>query len=162
MKIYYLLLLILLFTSCGSSKYSVENFSQLTDITSLDGTYYKLDEKQSASLSYFFGFSSDSIEFVNLKFSKKNLIVTVHTNSGMSEKSYKGKLKENYFEIYLRKRIMPVPVIYSGWCYQRIRIGRDKDKNLLVQYWRNAFAWVLMMATAGDDDSEYVFRRVED
>lgn len=65
--------------SCGGSKHSVNNFSQLPHIAYLDGCYDNKLMKQSDSLYSQtngellrnLGIYADSISFVNLKFDKK-------------------------------------------------------------------------------------------
>lgn len=153
--------------SCGSGKHSVDNFSQLPNTTYLDGCYETKSIKQSDSLYSqtngnllrCLGIYADSINFVNLKFDKKNITITFQTDSALHKKSYKGKFKKNYFEVYLSRKIAPIPVFYFGWDWERARIGLDKDKNLLIQYWQYNFGWILFGTAGGLEDKEYTFSK---
>lgn len=90
---------------------------------------------------------------------KKSVTITFQTDSIVHEKSYKGNLKKNYFEVYLKRKIVPIPFIYFGWNWERARIGLDKEKNLLIQYWQNNFGWILFGTAGGSEDKEYTFRK---
>lgn len=160
----------LFLVSCGGSKYSVEKFCQLSNITNLNGSYENKFKSQSDSLysqtngelSRSLGVYVDSIQLIDLKFSSQNITITIHTDSGLQEKSYKGKFKENYFEVYVNKKIAPIPFIYFGWNWERVRIGLDEGENLLIQYWQNNFGWILFGSAGGSEDKEYKFRRIKD
>lgn len=156
--------------SCGSSKLPISNFSELTDVSYLDGTYQNktnkelLDntyEKYKGNLSSMFDLPSDTIDSVNFKFNKKNMTLIFKNDSGLQEKNYKGKLKENYFEICIKKKIAPIPFIYFGWQMEKVRIGQNKNGNLLIHYWEDNLGWILIMASGSTHDYEYIFEKIE-
>jgi len=183
MRIDYFILIvssILFFTSCSdllirrSSEYSISNFSEISDIAMLDGTYEnnKKDEKPykyyshrdyKGKLSNIFYLPSDTINVVSLKFNKDHMILTFDTDSIRQEKIYKGKFKNNsYFEVTVSKEIIPVPFIFFIWNTERVRIGRNEEKGLLIHYWRDNLGWVFFIATARDIvDYEYIFNEFD-
>jgi len=169
-----ILLSLFLTSSCalwsgGKRRLPVNSFLEISDITKLNGTYqnktnkeFEIDtaEKSKGKLSNIFHLSSDTIDSVNLKFSDKNVILTIKDKSGLQEKSYKGKFKKNYFEITLKKKIIPIPFIYFIRDIEKVRIGRDEEDNLLIHYWSDWLGWALIVA-GGKHEFEYVFRKVE-
>lgn len=170
MKNYHLismLFLCLFLVSCGSSKFSKSHFSELSDFTFLDGTYLNdadlkenSHQKQLGKLSNIFNLPSDTIDLVNLKFNGKNIVLTFQTNSGLQEKTYKGKFKGNYFEACVKKKIRPIPVLFFGWQIGKIRIGQNEDKDLLIQYWSSEFMWILLGTGGSTNDSEYRYKKI--
>ncbi|MDL2309694.1 hypothetical protein LJC39_01050 [Parabacteroides sp. OttesenSCG-928-B22] len=163
-----ILLLSLTISSCGSSKFSTKNFTPLSDFASLNGAYAdSACVKSSTSgyapyikkLSHVFGIYDDSIEFVQLKFNKESLCFLYETDSGVQEKAYKGKLKNNYFEVFLKNKLIPIPAFFI-WQKERVLIGLNKDNNLLVQYWSDSMGWVLLASGGNTYDYEFVFERI--
>lgn len=155
--------------SCGSSRYSVGNFIELSDVSHLDGSYKNRFYEQSDSIfsltdgkmSRIFDIYADSINYINLRFEKENVTIVFQTDSGLQEKFYKGKLKNNYFELYTSQKIVPIPFLFFGWDWRRLRIGLNENKDLLIQYWQNSFGWILFGSAGRSEDKEYTFQKIE-
>ena len=171
-----IILFSLFFTSCGAlwsggkRELPISNFSMISDVAVLNGTYKneadnKLQENifkgYKGRLSNIFHLPSDSISSIDLKFDKKNITIIFEIDSILHKKTYKGKLKDNYFEITLKKKIIPIPFIYFIRQIEKIRIGRDDKDNLLIHYWEDYLGWVPIMAAGDTYEFEYVFRKVE-
>lgn len=182
MRIDYLILIALFtlfLTACSdlltrrSSKYPTSNFSEISDIAMLDGTYENNENKKSykyythreykGRLSNIFHLPSDSINVIRLKFNKDHMILSFDTDSIRQEKIYKGKFKNNsYFEATLSKERIPIPFLYFMWNTERVRIGRNEEKKLLIHYWTDNLGWVFFVATARDIcDYEYIFKEID-
>lgn len=163
-------------TSCsalwsgGKPELPTNVFAELSDITVLNGTYQnktnkELDEntykKYKGKLSNIFHLSSDSVSCINYKFDKENATMVFEIDSVIHKKNYKGKLKNNYFEITLKKKIIPIPFIYFIRQIEKVKIGKDEEGNLLVHYWEDHLGWVIIGAAGDTYESEYTFKKVE-
>ena len=143
---------------------------ELSDVTYLDGSYENKFFGQSdtvysltdGKMSRIFNIYADSINYIKLKFDKESVTILFQTDSGQQEKFYKGKLKENYFELYTSQKIVPIPFLFFGWDWKRLRIGLNENKDLLIQYWQNNFGWILFASAGGSEDKEYTFQKIED
>ena len=108
-----------------------------------------------------FHLSSDSINSIDFKFDKENITIIFEIDSILHKKTYKGKLKDNYFEITLKKKIIPIPFIYFIRQIEKVRIGRDDEDNLLIHYWEDYLGWILIGAAGDTHEFEYIFGKVE-
>jgi hypothetical protein len=179
MKILCVILIILFslfLTSCGAlwsggkRELPISNFSEISDITMLNGTYQnKINkefqgntfEKSKGKLSNIFHLPSDSIRSIYFEFGKKNVTMIFEVDSVLHKKTYKGKLKNNYFESTLKKKIIPIPFIYFIRQIEKVRIGRDEENNLLIHYWEDNLGWVIIGAAGSTYEFEYVFKKIE-
>ena len=173
-----LLLLVCLLVSCSSTKIATSRFSELQNSTLLNGVYqniplniYTVDSlalpNYKPELYCLLGLLNlttecDSGSIIRLEFEKKQLIVSYPSITTIQEMRIKGEQKKNYFEIYLRRRLIPIPFIYFVQQIERVRIGVNKDSNLTIQYWEKNFGWVPIMASGTTYDYEFVFERVEE
>lgn len=152
------------FLASCSSKYSVKTFTQVSDVSQFDGSYDNRPSRTSdypKDLSKVLDIYADSIKSVNLKFEKKQMTIAYQTDSGVQEKVYKGKFKKNYFEVYLTKKIIPIPLFFL-WHKERVRLGLSGNKNLQVQYYQYQFGWILLLTAGSADDSEYEYPQIKD
>ncbi len=161
MKKWHCILILLLgigFFSCASKKLPVSKFSSFTIPASFNGTY--LNEK--GKLSRLFNILDDSSNFITLEYKGgDSLKLSYETESGLRTKSYKGKLKDNFFEIYFSNKRIFIPILYTVFDVDRIRVGSSKDSDLLVYNWSEG--WGMMLIFAGGntrDEEEYSFSRV--
>lgn len=182
MRIHYLILIAsfgLFLTSCSdllirkSSIYPISNFSEISDISMLDGTYENKENEKSykyythrefkGKLSNIFSLPSDTINIVSLKFNKDQMILTFDKDLIRQEKIYKGKFMNNsYFEVTLSKERIPIPFLYFIWNTERVRIGRNEEKGLLIHYWTDNLGWLFFIAVARDTcDYEYIFKKID-
>lgn len=178
MKICYAIFIIslsLLLTSCGAlwsggkRELDISAFSKVSDIAMLNGTYQnKADNKPQENtfrgykgrLSNIFHLPSDSVKSIDLEFDKENVIMIFEIDSFLHKKTYRGKLKNNCFEITIKKKIIPIPFIYFIRQIEKVRIGRNEEGDLLIHYWEDNLGWVIM-AAGHTYEFEYVFRKME-
>lgn len=171
-----IILFTLFLTSCGAlwsggkRELSISNFSVISGVTILNGIYKnEADNKPrentfkgyKGKLSNIFHLPSDSVNSFDLKFDKENIIMTFEIDSVPQQKTYKGKLKNNYFEVTIKKKIIPIPFIFFIRQIEKVRIGRDDEDNLLIHYWEDSFGWLLIGAAGDTYEFEYVFSKVE-
>ncbi len=155
-KIVFLVILPLFSIFCNAQKVSDKDFSFCFDLKNLNGTYLNKDKQ----LSSLFSIKSDSVFFIAFEFNgKDSLKITYQTNADFKSLNYKGKFKKNYFEIYLEKKRIPIPFFWIE-NINRIRIGHDKNADLLIQQYDNHMGWVLFMAGGGGGDYEYSFQNL--
>lgn len=168
-----ILIILLSITSCNSTKFSTNRFSELYEVSQLNGIYENVPSEMYSSdtlmqysykkkLSDIFNIKTDSVDYINMKFDKKSLIITLLADSGIQTISFKGKLKNNFFQIYLRRYFVPIPFIYFVKQIERVRIGQNKDNDLFIQYWEDNFGWVPIMASGTTYDYEYIFRKMQE
>lgn len=71
-------------------------------------------------------------------------------------KSFKGKFKRGYFEIYFEKKRVVIPPFYWTTQINRLRIGVEKDSTLIVERYSNHSGMILLMA--GGSSSKIYYR----
>ncbi len=153
-----ILLLAIGFSSCASKKLPIANFSNLTIPASFNGTYLNEDGKLSALLNI----RDSSPNFITLEYNGgDSLKLSYDTESGTQTKYFKGKLKKNFFEIYFTNKRIFIPILYTVFDVDRIRIGSSSDSDLLIYKWDEGWGMILIFA-AGDlsDEKEYSFSKV--
>ncbi|MCL2650546.1 MAG: WG repeat-containing protein [Candidatus Azobacteroides sp.] len=91
---------------------------------------------------------------------KDSLKLTYETESGLQSFSYKGKFKKNYFEIYFSKKLIPIPFLFFVKDFDRVRIGHNKNSDLLIQHYDDHLGWILVMAAGGTNEDEYSFQNI--
>lgn len=156
--------------SGGKPELPTNVFSELSNISVLNGTYQNKTNKvlhenafksYKGKLSNIFHLPSDSVSFIDYKFDKENVNMVFEIDSILHKKNYKGKLKNNYFEITLKKKIIPIPFIYFIRQIEKVRIGKDKEGNLLIHYWEDYLGWIIIGAAGDTYEDEYTFKKVE-
>ena len=129
--------------SCGTYRINkTAAFTKLTDLQTLSGTYIGKSEASSKNknVSYLlknFNIDSEKADFVNLIFEEPNIVklnYLVDSKEGTLQRELllKGERKEQFLEIYFSKQQSFVPLLYSKVNIKRIRIGQDKDGDLLI------------------------------
>ncbi len=151
-----LLLLTVLMTSCYKSKLSVKSFYPTSNATELNGRYVDKEER----FTQVFHTYPDKPYYFDLDFNKsEQMKLSYQTDSGLVEKYYKGKFKENYFEIASRW-ILPLP-LYGGYKISRMRIGKNADSDLLVHDYRDNAGWLLFFVGGGASENEFLFEKMD-
>jgi len=140
------------------------DFVVLADKDKIDGHYFTwTDEQYSYNYVYrrnilnFFG--NDTTEFVHIKTEDKDkLIISYINKEGKQERVYKGKLKKKFFEIYHSKEQFYIPLIISRINISRVRIGKTKKGELLINHFADQSGNLLMLAGGWAEDKFYRFR----
>ncbi|MCD7900615.1 MAG: WG repeat-containing protein [Bacteroides sp.] len=151
--IFYALLVVFIVSSCHGARLSTKNFVAINDLAELNGKYINKENY----LSNVFNITNREIDMdvINLEFSgKDSLIISYIDTIGYKKLALKGKRKENFFQVYfqnLRFYLFPVFVMNQ---IDRIRIGKDKDGNLLIYKWDEHYGMIFPMA-GGTTDDEY-------
>lgn len=151
---------ILLFSSCKLSSLTPDNeFIQYNNLSeNINGTY-SLNQEVNDSLYYprkreFF------LIFDLVKIKEKELLADKHFDQltirydgkkrinfcfeGKGEEkiqfTYKCKPKGNYLEVYFQKRSIWALPLFMSYEYNRLRLGLDKNSNLIVHKWRDGIS----------------------
>jgi len=152
--LYYVLLILLLLSSCHGKRLTTKNFVAIDNFSDLNGRY--INEEN--SLNYIFNIYNDrqDIDVLNLDFkSKDSLIISYIDTVGYKRIGLKGKQKKNFFEIYFsntRFYLFPVLVINN---IDRVRIGKDKENKLLIYKWQENYGMIMPLGAGGSTSNEY-------
>lgn len=114
----------------------------LSDLQQLNGKYITQSQRtnKNKNLSYLlqhFNINNEKADFANLTFEEPNQVkldYIVDSKEGAVEKKIvlEGSRKKKYLEIYFSKEQSFIPLLYSKINVQRIRIGKDKNGELLI------------------------------
>ncbi len=160
-KIFFLLtisLIISIITSCSSKKLPVSKFSSFTIPASFNGTYLNENSKLSRLLNIW----DDTPNLMTIEYNGgDSLKLSYETESGLKIKSFKGELKDNFFEIYFSKRKIIIPILYASVDINRIRVGSSVDSDLLIYNWDEGWGNLLFLAGgSAPDEEEYSFPKI--
>lgn len=100
-----------------------------------------------------------------------NCIVLIDSNSdliikyknvlgGVEQRSFKGKFRRKYFEIYLEKKLIPFAPIYGLTSISRLRIALDKKNNLIIDHYENHSGVILLMAGGSSNKEQFSFKQI--
>lgn len=154
----YFLLVSFLLSGCRSKQLPVTDFVPMTSPAAFEGTYSNIGDTLS-SLFNIGGYKGwkmrDSIQFITIQFNGKDTLkLSYLTNEGIQEKSYKGKLKGNFFEIHLDKKFVIIPPVYLSDKMDRLRIGSGDSSDLLIHKWYHFTGIFLLGPASGDDGGD--------
>ncbi len=117
-----------LLVSCGPSFKSYK-YTPMYSLKEFNGTYMNDGDSLAGAL----GLPYD-IDLVTLKFeSLEKLNISYMTDTGKVSLTYKGKLKNNYFETYLEKKRI-IAVIINAIITDKIRIGKNTEGVMLIHH----------------------------
>lgn len=107
---------------------------------------------------------SIDLDFILVSFNGKDSLNIIYRDSELwYKKSYKGKLKKNYFEIVLQNKRYPFFPIASRHDVDKIRVGLSQSGDLLVHsYSEHWGTFLLFGAHAGGDEYSISLRRMSD
>lgn len=109
--------------------------------------------------------SQDSVnnEFIILDFNTKDTLNIIYRdNSFWYKTSYKGKLKNKYFEIRLQNNRFPFFPIISRHDVDRIRVGINQSRKVVVHnYSEHWGTFLLFGAHSGGDEDAFLLERIE-
>lgn len=110
-------------------------------------------------------FSQDSInkEFVILNFNGKDTLNIIYRDDSFWYKtSYKGKVKNKYFEISLQNKRYPFFPIISRHDVDRIRVGMNQSRKVVVHnYSEHWGTFLLFGAHSGGDEDAFLLEKIE-
>ncbi|WP_395059319.1 hypothetical protein [Flavobacterium sp.] len=131
---------------------------------SFNNNSYQIDStKHKSYLLNLFEIRKANIDTVNIKFDKNgSLILSYKFILGGNESRYiKGRFKKNYYEIYLRKDKINIPLIYSKINIDRIRVYLKKDSTLVVDKYYDNSGNIFLLAAGGSSRRQYFFKKIK-
>jgi len=130
--VYVTLVFVLFFTSCGTLRiHKTSDFAPINDVKDLEG-YYLNREGKISILSRFN--IKEYADFITIASENSNEIKLIYYNdSTKREQVFEGQMMKNYFEIYFSNQKKVIPLIYSNYNIDRIRIGKTNNGNLLIR-----------------------------
>lgn len=146
-----------LLSSCGTLRFNrTKEFITLNNNNQISGNHYsgyaEINKRTNYpnNILHLFGIKEEC-DFFDLTLKSTDSITISYwtyndTVAQKKEKTFKGKWKEKYFEIYLRRRMRFIPIIYSSADIDRIRIGKDKDGRLVVMHFQDNGGHFLFLA----------------
>ena len=150
----YLILIVLLMSSCHGKRLSVKNFAPIDDFSELNGRYTNEENRLSNALKIYN--SEVDIDILDLNFkTKDSLIISYIDAAGYKQVGLKGKKKKNFFQIYFRNIRIYLPPVFVMNQIERIRIGKDKDEKLLIYRWDEYYGIVMPLGAGGSASDEY-------
>ena len=155
-----LLVFVLIFTSCGTMHVGkTSDFSSINDEKSLNGYYLNRIKTNYYTRSILSCFNiKDYADFVTIVSEKPNEIKLIyHNDSTKQEKVFIGEMKKNYFEIYFSKRQTVIPLLYSSYDIERVRIGKSKEGKLLIRDYSCQSGNLLLFAAGHCYETPYIF-----
>ncbi len=172
MKIKYIFftLSLLLIYSCGTYRINkTSGFVPLTDLQQLNGKYITQSQltNKNKNLSYLlqhFNINNEKADFANLTFEEPNQVkldYIVDSKEGAVEKKIvlEGSRKKKYLEIYFSKEQSFIPLLYSKINVQRIRIGKDKNGELLIMNFYDRSGNVLFLGAGSSFERGSHFKK---
>lgn len=155
-----LLLCGIFFISCSSKKLPISNFVSLSEPVSFNGTYLNKND----TFANLFNLGRDKTDFVTIEYSRAHidtLKLSYFTENGLKHRHLKGKLKDNFFEIYFENKRIYVPFIYTVHSVDRLRIGAGYDSDLLLYKLDENFGWAFFVLAGGSisDEASYSFSK---
>ena len=161
MKFFYgLLVVAFIFTSCGTMKFNkTSDFLSIYDTKSLEGYYLNRIRTNYTARSILSCFNiNDYADFVTIVSENPNEIKLIYYNdSTKQEKVFIGEMKKNYFEIYFSKRQIVIPLLYSSYDIERIRLGKSKEGKLLIRDYSCQSGNLLLFAAGYCYETPYIF-----
>lgn len=154
------ILVFALLTSCNSSKLSIADFSGSYPLTDLNGRYWSgVTGSSRGNLAYAFNKHRFEpwlyqVEAVDLYFNgKDSLYVDFYDceNELLKSTAYRGEKRGPYFEVYFRKKFIPIPAVFFVQ-NDRIRIGMTDDKKLVIHNWYDSLTWLVFIIGGHNED----------
>lgn len=163
-------LTLFLIYSCGTYRINkTSDFVPLTDLQKLNGKYIALSERtnKNKNISYLlqnFNIDKEKADFANLTFTEPNKVrlnYIVDSKEGSIEKEIvlEGTRKKKFLQIYFSKEQSFIPLIYSKINVQRIRIGQDKNGELLIMSFYDRSGNFLFLGAGSSSESANLFKK---
>lgn len=163
------------FASCGTWRINkTSDFAKLNSLGDIEGTYYGRAEsanyeryRKHKEYSYYLNNQenatrlfdiSNNADFITISFENSNKLKLSFYNDTISQTAYfEGKFNGKFFEIYLQKKQFFIPLIYSNVNINRLRIGKSKKGELLVQNFYDQSGNLLLFAGGYGGENTYKF-----
>ena len=163
MKTLAFLLVALCFISCSTVKIRTKDLQALKSksVSSFNDIAIKPDSlAHSMRLTNLFGLekSYDDLVKISVEPSGELKIISKNVLGGNNFIVFKGKSKKHYYEIYLEKKRIPFPPIYSISKINRIRLSISDEGLLVVNMYRNHSGMILLMAAGSSSKNQYRFQ----
>lgn len=167
-KIFILFASIFLFYSCGTYRINkTSDFEKISDWKKLEGSYLAKSEvskkyKNQTTLLRMFSNLKEVADFVTIDFEtpkKVRLTYLLETTEGIIKKEsvFEGERKGKFFEIYFSKQQFFIPLLYSNVNIARIRVGQDKNGDLLIKNFYDRSGNILFFGAGGSAEFTYRF-----
>lgn len=166
LKISFIILLGLIFNSCGTLKFNkTKEFVKFNpSINELNGEYYgnsestKRNNNQTINILQLFNLEREA-DFINLSIDQSKVKLNYLQGTENKEFVFEGKMRNKFLEIYFKKKQTVIPLLYSSIEIDRIRIGKDKDGNLVIMNFAEHSGNILFMAAGHYDELSYIFKK---
>jgi len=159
----------ILINSCGTYQLNrTKEFTKLNSSTDLNAEYvaYSIPtKKQENPTSVFPLFNIQSLSDIN--YFKVNLLDSKsikieyfdYKENANKELVFEGKLKKKFFEIYFEKKQLIIPLIVSNIDINRLRIGKDKNDNLVLMNFYENSGNLLIIGAGYSRETPYLFKK---
>ncbi|WP_196888296.1 hypothetical protein [Aureivirga sp. CE67] len=164
-------LILLLICSCGTGmKIKKENFKEINSphLGTFELISYQNSSKSNTNRSLLRLFDIEieddiKISKITLEFDSNNyLSITYKSILGTETKYFKGELKKKgYFEIFLKKKRILIPLFYTIIDVDRKRIGFTNDGDLIIDNYVNRGGMIFLMAAGGKYRTQYYFKKIK-
>jgi len=168
-KIWLFCIIILSFNSCGFSKglflNDTSGFKNPTRYKELEAKFYNYqDIKEYNTLLWVCNVFDKNVKQVRVSFvNSSQLVLNFEIDSVHSQRILNGKMKRNFFEIYLKNKKVFIPLIYTFFDVERIRIGLTPEGNLMLRglKYQTRFYTPFLGYDSAKREHTYIYKRVE-
>jgi len=152
---------------------SASEFSQVNNFEYINGTYLLPEKPACDSSKIYFrmnefnirdmvkGYDKELLQnknFENITIffdGKKKITFSFCDGDKSVDFTYKCKPKDNYVEIYfIKRRIWALP-LFMSYAYDRLRLGIDKESNLIVHKWDTNLTTLTIMPFDSFGEKDY-------
>lgn len=165
LKFCFVMLIGLFLNSCGTLKFNkTKEFVKFdSSITELNGKYdgtstpTKRNNHQ-LNILQLFNLEGEA-DFVDLMIEQNKVKLNYLESAENKEVVFEGKMRNKFLEIYFKKKQIVIPLLYSQIEVDRIRIGKDKDGNLVIMNYAEHSGNILFMAAGHFDELPFIFKK---
>lgn len=165
LKFCFMILTGLILNSCGTLKFNkTKEFVKFdSSMDELNGEYYgfsELSKKNNHRQNILKLFNLDhEADYVNLSINDNKLKLNYFQGAENKEIVFEGKIRNKFLEIYFTKKQTVIPLLYSNIEIDRIRIGKDKNGNLVIMNFAENTGNILFMAAGNSNERPYIFKK---
>lgn len=74
----------------------------------------------------------------------------------------KGKKKKKYWQKYYSRKLIPLFPLFLKTDISRLRVGKDKDNNLLIEHYFDNGGWLLIMGAGMSGKYTYIYKKTDE
>jgi hypothetical protein len=162
-----IIVVILTFTSCGITRRfnDTSTFATVSSVKDLEGRFVNSRIREGLGGWHMTGsiLSAFNIreytDFVTIVAKSPREIKLIYYNdlSERQEKVFVGEMRGSFFEIYLVRSVVIIPLIYSHRDFQRLRIGKTEGGKLLIRRVSDRGGHLLFLAGGNAHESVVQF-----